>query len=403
MKERLLILGAGRGQVKLYKAAKELQMHTIAGTMPGENLPCLDYADEVFYMDISDVEGSMQKLREAELSFDGVATCCMDTAMKLLGRICDEKGLRGVSGDVAILCNDKWDMKEALFKNSVNTAKYMRAENRKDLEKALEDIGLPMVVKAVDLQGSKGVYICQSKEEAEKAFAQIMEMTRQSYCIVEEFLEGVECGAQAFVYQGEILFIMPHGDEVYFHKTGIPVGHYVPYDVEDEILESIKEESRKAVKALGLDNCAVNIDLIIRDKKVYIIELTGRAGANGLCELVEGHYGVEYYKMIAATAVGKSPLDYWEKRADKTSAVFSKMLFSTDKSGILKRIDNKFEDSPYVEECIYFKKEGDTIKVFENSNDCIGQIVVKSKEGLKDCLLKLQEITDSIKVEVSSI
>ncbi|SQC98625.1 Uncharacterised protein [Fusobacterium necrophorum subsp. necrophorum] len=35
MDKRLLILGAGRGQIGLYKAAKELGIKTIAGTMPG--------------------------------------------------------------------------------------------------------------------------------------------------------------------------------------------------------------------------------------------------------------------------------------------------------------------------------------------------------------------------------
>ena len=38
---------------------------------------------------------------------------------------------------------------------------------------------------------------------------------------------------------------------------------------------------------MGLDNCAVNIDMILKDNKVYMIELTGRAGANCLPELVE--------------------------------------------------------------------------------------------------------------------
>ena len=47
MKKRLLILGAGRGQIGLYKAAKEMGITTIAGTMTGDNLPCLALADEV--------------------------------------------------------------------------------------------------------------------------------------------------------------------------------------------------------------------------------------------------------------------------------------------------------------------------------------------------------------------
>ena len=45
--KRLLILGAGRGQIGLYRAAKEMGITTIAGTMPDNNPPCIPLADEV--------------------------------------------------------------------------------------------------------------------------------------------------------------------------------------------------------------------------------------------------------------------------------------------------------------------------------------------------------------------
>lgn len=53
-RKRLLILGAGRGQIGLYKAAREMGVISIAGTMPNNNPPCIPLADEVCYMDILD-------------------------------------------------------------------------------------------------------------------------------------------------------------------------------------------------------------------------------------------------------------------------------------------------------------------------------------------------------------
>ena len=47
MKKRLLILGAGRGQIELYKASNEMGITTIAGTMPDNNPPCISMANEV--------------------------------------------------------------------------------------------------------------------------------------------------------------------------------------------------------------------------------------------------------------------------------------------------------------------------------------------------------------------
>ena len=96
---------------------------------------------------------------------------------------------------------------------------------------------------------------------------------------------------------------MPHGDETYMSHMAVPVGHYVPLDCDEDVHKQTEIAVKSAIEALGLNNCAVNVDLILRDNKVYVIELTGRVGANCLPELVEINFGIEYYKMIAAMAV----------------------------------------------------------------------------------------------------
>ena len=50
---------------------------------------------------------------------------------------------------------------------------------------------------------------------------------------------------------------------------------------------------------MGLDNCPVNCDLMEKDGKIYVIEITGRAGATCLPEIVSLLYDVNYYEVIA--------------------------------------------------------------------------------------------------------
>ena len=59
--KRLLVLGAGRGQIGLYKAAKEMGITTIAGTMPDNNPPGIPLADEVCFMNIANPDEVAQK------------------------------------------------------------------------------------------------------------------------------------------------------------------------------------------------------------------------------------------------------------------------------------------------------------------------------------------------------
>lgn len=393
MNKRLLILGAGRGQIGLYEAAKQMGIVTIAGTMPDNNPPCIPLADEVCYMNIADPEDVFAKAKE--LNLDGVATCCLDTGIAALGRICDGLGLTGLSEKAAIMCNDKSKMKKAFMEHGVSTAQYFEVATEKELEISLGKINLPVIVKATDLQGSRGIYIAKTKEEAIKGFTEAMRLTRRSYCIVEEYIEGWEFGAQAFVKDGEILFVMPHGDNTYMSHTAVPVGHYVPLDCNQDVNRQTEVAVRSAIRALSLNNCAVNVDLILKDGTVYVIELTGRVGANCLPELVEINYGVEYYKMIAALAIGDDPIEYWKQKNSYETAGLAKMIISTEKSGVLKEIAYQDHNDPDVIQVSFFKKPGDEIRQFVDSNDCIGQIIVKGKD-MNSCERKEQEVLDDI-------
>ncbi|SQC98657.1 phosphoribosylamine--glycine ligase [Fusobacterium necrophorum subsp. necrophorum] len=66
---------------------------------------------------------------------------------------------------------------------------------------------MPVIIKATDLQGSRGIYIAQTKEEVLIGYREAMKLTRKDYCIIEEFIEGEEFGAQSFVFNNEILFV----------------------------------------------------------------------------------------------------------------------------------------------------------------------------------------------------
>lgn len=396
--KRLLILGAGRGQLGLYKAAKELGIHTIAGTMPNAHKPCLDLSDETCYMDISNPNDVLEKSKE--LNLDGVATCCLDTGIHSLGKISDELNLIGITEQTAILCNDKSKMKEAFMENDVNTAKYFEISSEKNLNDALGIISLPVIIKATDLQGSKGIYIAKNEEEAINGFNQTMSLTKRDYCIVEEFIEGYEFGAQAFVYDNEVLFVMPHGDETYMSHTAVPVGHYVPLDVKEDVIEKTKIEVKKAIKALGLNNCAVNVDMILKNDEVYIIELTGRVGANCLPELVEINYGIEYYKMIAKMALGENPLTIWDNKSDKRLAGLAKMIIEENKNGIIEDIGYPQDLADDVVELTFFKKPGDEVRKFENSNDCLGQVIVKG-DSIESCKNKASNLLSKIDIKVN--
>lgn len=391
--KRIMVLGAGRGQLGLINAIKRDGHTCIVASIKG-HYPGIKLADEFCEVDITDVKAVAKAVKKYNI--DAVTTCCLDTGISALGYACKENGLIGLSPQSAEISNDKFLMKSAFMKNGVNTAKYQKVSAQNEIADVINKFSFPMIVKAVDLQGSKGIYIANNESELYSGFYKTMNDTKRDFCIIEEFLIGEEFGAQSFIVDGQILYVMPTGDITYLNGTNIPVGHYVPLDVSEELNEKIVEQVKLAIKAVGLDNCAVNIDLILKDNKVYVIELTGRVGANCLPELSSIYYGYDVYKMIYLTALGDSSVDYYNStRADSFTPCYSRMLFS-ESSGVLKKIINNNDMSNTdIYEISFFVEEGDIISKFTNSKDCLGQVIVKGK-NLTECKILIDEVVNNI-------
>ena len=367
--KKVLVQGASRGNLGFVKTAKEEGV-SIVMTGLGGDFPCNPYADKFCYADISDPVAVLKVAQDEKV--DGVIICCSDTGLRAVGRCNDVLGLSGVTESAAMISSNKLLMKEKLLAKGVRTAKYLKVRDESELDAVEKEIGFPMIVKATDLQGSRGINIVQKESELRSAFKDTMSLTKKDYCIIEEYLVGKEYGAQAFVYKGDVLFVLPHGDETIMCKTAVPVGHYMPYKMSEELYEDTVLQVTNAIKAIEIDNCAVNVDLIERDGKAYIIELTGRVGANCLPELTSNYFGINYYKMILATALGQSPIPIFEKHSEPCTTL-ARMIHS-DKAGICKSVS--MSELPDTQIHLFIHK-GSEIRIFTNSNDAIGEIIVK--------------------------
>lgn len=385
--KKILILGGARSQLNLIRKAKGMGLFTIVVGTPG-NYPGYKLADKYYPIDIYDKEGVLNICyREC---INGIALACSDFGITTLGYVCDNLHLNGVSEESALLASNKFRMKEAFINNGVRTAKYVIVRNESDAKECSSKLSFPIIVKAVDLQGSRGIFIAHNKYEVVEYSSKAIEESRESYCIAEEYLSGEECGAQAFIHNGAILFIVIHGDIVYNAGTNkIPIGHYVPkYDKSSSIYNDIISQCTKAIHALGIDNCAVNIDLIISDNLPYVIEIAARAGANYLPELISAYFGIDYYKMILMNALNCDIESYFasnKKISDYT--ILSRMLYS-DSSGTIDKISAPNDVELFV-------GIGDRVNRFESSKDCIGQTLCKGS-SLEDCEIKMQHIISNI-------
>lgn len=390
--KKCMVIGATYTQIPLIRTARRLGYYTIAASVDGD-YPAFSWADEVCCVDISDPQAVLEKARE--LHIDGVATCCMDTGVRAVGYVCEAMGLCGLAERAALLSNQKLLMKDAFAKGGVSSPAYRKVSSAEELRDAWRTLPNPVILKAVDLQASRGIYVCHSYSELENAYQEAMKLTREDFCIVEQFVKGIDIGAQAFVYHGEILFVLPHNDEVFTGSANLPIGHSAPLLAPEAVICEVKKQCELAIRSLGLDNCAVNIDLILADDgSVYMIELTGRAGATCLPELVSLYYGIDYYEMIVQMAMGEDPRPVFEGRASIPTPNASRFLMA-DKSGVLKELVNDNPPSDDIALMEFYVKPGDHIRKFSDGKDRIGQMVVTGK-SLDKCFCRLDQLSKGV-------
>ncbi|MDT9600948.1 phosphoribosylamine--glycine ligase [Sphingosinicella rhizophila] len=104
-------------------------------------------------------------------------------------------GVFGPNRIPAQLEGSKGFTKDLCARHAIPTARYARASDRLAAEAALEDFGLPVVIKADGLAAGKGVIIAETMEEAQAGLASMFDGgfgSAGSEVVIEEFLTGEE-------------------------------------------------------------------------------------------------------------------------------------------------------------------------------------------------------------------
>lgn len=390
--KKLMIMGAGIYQVPLIKKAKEMGIETIVVSIPG-NYPGFAIADRIYYENTVDYEKVLEIAKKEQI--DGIVTAGTDVAVITIGKVCEEMGLSGIGYEAAKIASNKILMKQKYEEYGVRTARFRQLHFSDDVLEKTKGLQFPLIFKAVDSSGSRGIIRVNSREEFEQARLIVKENSKTDSYIVEEFIEGKEFGAQAFVYHGKVQFILPHGDYVFQGDTGVPIGHYAPYDLSEEQLEDTRNQLTKAIAAMHLDNCAVNADFIMKDGKTYVLELGGRSGATCLAELVSIYYGYDYYEKLILAALGED-LEFPQEQANPNAS----MLLRSEKDGIITKIadGNEPGDDGLVE--VQFDYEvGEAVKKFHVGPHRIGHIITKG-ETLEQAVHTLEKAMEKIQITV---
>lgn len=369
--KKALILGAGVYQVPLIQKAKERGLFTIVASRIG-NYPGFALADKSYDVNTTDLQAIVEVARNEKV--DCVVTTGTDVAMQALGAVCDQLGLPGITEEAGYLATNKREMKRKFDTGGVRTAHFREVDSLEQLRSVYDELSKPVICKAVDTSGSRGIMRVDSEDQLPEAFHYARKASRADYILVEEFIAGVEFGAQAAVIDGKLQFVMVHGDILHHGKTDIPIGHYVPYSIPSSVVEETRCQVELSARALGLTTCVINADFVMRGDDVYVLEIGARAGATCLPELVSTFYEMDYYGYILDLSLGVTPQPSFEAKHP-----CGNLLITSKHGGTLQRIEIGGPAFDLVE-VVHDYKPGDKIPAFKLGPDRLGHVVIRGKD-----------------------
>ena len=304
--EKIMILGAGRYQVPIIERARELGYETIAISPVGD-YPGLYIADKVYNLDVRDEQGILNVARGEKIS--GITTDQTDIAVRTVAFVADKMGLPGIGYDTATLFTDKYMMRERSSELGLPTIRHKLAHDLEEAEEFFRDLGRTAIIKPVDNQGSRGVYLIDSVKELHSRFYKTRAFSPTEQIIIEEHIQGREFEVDSIVVNYEEKTLMYADTDLYdVPNVFASKTRLYPSVADEESIEKLLDLNHKTITGFGLKQGLTHSEYI-QDKEtgtIYLIEAAARGGGSFISShIAQLQSGLDTSEFLVNLATGK--------------------------------------------------------------------------------------------------
>jgi len=279
---RLLLLGSGELGTELLVEAQRLGVETIAAGRY-ENAPAMQVAHRSHTLDMTDPEQVRDVVAREEPAVIVPEIEAIATAE--LGRLEDEGYDVVPTARATRLTMDRQRIRETAAEAvGVATTEYAFAGDRDSYRRAVDDVGLPAVVKPTMSSSGKGQSVVRTPEAVDEAWETAHEESQAETgrVIVEEFVEfDAECTLLTVRHRDGTSVCPPVG---HAQDGGDYVESWQPLDMSGAARETAEETARAVTAELG-GLGVFGVEFFVSGDDVLFSELSPRPHDTGLVTL----------------------------------------------------------------------------------------------------------------------
>jgi len=377
MKQTVLVLGGGSGQLSLIIRLKEKNIQVVLQDRD-EHCPGRILADKFVPLDTCDAPGAGDTA--VRYKVDAVLTAGTDQPVLAAALAAEKRGCPSlINPETALALTDKEVMKAELNTAGIRSPEYRLAGPGDGIE-ALKGLRVPLVIKPVDSQGQRGVVKLETPEEFLQYRDSSLKWSRRKRLIVEEYHPNREITVSGWVYRRETL-IWAVTDRVtrdYPPHIGLCLAHRYPSAYAASRQKEAADITRNCVRALGIENGPIYFQFLITDSGILVNETAGRLG--GAYEDISlppvcGNNPVEI--LIGGALAGRAdPMDA-QYRTARTAGAFAVPLMFCREGRIADFTgEERVQNFPGVTSFGYLLKKGTAIGPPRNSVQRAAYLVI---------------------------
>ncbi|NMB52645.1 MAG: ATP-grasp domain-containing protein [Bacteroidales bacterium] len=403
MKEKIMILGAGRGQVPLIDICKKYGLETIVVSVDGD-YPGFSIADRIYKVDIKEKDKILSIAKDEGVI--GIVTTEVDAAVPIAAYVSDKLQLPSIGYDVSLKFTNKYIMCQEAGKLDIDIPEFSAVSSIDEAISVADRIGYPLIMKPADGTASKGVFKVQNSDELNLYFNESLKCSDMKKVLIEEFISGQEYVIEAFTNNYQVTnLIVGHRDyfdlpNIFIPKASVFIdANSAISDIEKRILEI----NKTLIIGFGLKFGITHAEYIYNKQmdKIYLIEIAARGGGVRISsDLIPLGCGINAEKLLVEAVLGKIEENETTKLIKGSSAYFTYLL----PEGKIVRIENaeKIEEIEGVHRAFFDNiYVGMNIPKVSDKSSRKGPILVYGKTK-KECYDVIDKVKNVLKIEVET-
>jgi len=331
--------------------------------------------------------------------------CLIDLRLVEAAKIAEKLQLPFLNVSSAILLRDKFNVRRALKAKNIPQPDFRLATSNDELKQAVDELGLPVLIKPADGYGSQNIVVLRHPEDLDPLFTPLDDMlpSRADYglgvmandrLLIERFMEGTIIGCDTITQQG-VHQLLGVNEKLFFAPPSFAIrgGVFTPNNGQ---FKQIEQYLFALLDAVNFNCGATHTEMIITAEGLQLVEINARLVGAKIPRII--NYALE-------RSIHNDLIDLHLGKIITTTSIHHKKISAsrwivTDEAGTLENIQLPTEKIEHICMVDIVKKIGDKVKPPYENVDRIG-CVMACADSIDDCNLALDSYMSQLKLFIN--